>query len=342
MHRKLPPAPPGLELDVERIQIASRMRDSATPYAEMERIRQASMRRNQKSEVHAALLCQSGWYVHWAEGPTVALRELVDRLGHDRRHHGLRVVHHSWGKRYLLTRWSMMLHPSTEPPELFGQRVQEVAAALEMGRQFSPTSVLRRLSAPLRLRPKGSADDPESFHRVGVCAAEEGRSFDLVRWLADRNGRLAHNRRMAGEQDLDSATNYVEFMQDGHPCRVIAVSRAGLQHGLRRAFLPDWPHLLLLFGTDANRNTQLIERVRNACLHLPAMPDLLGVAPETTVHERMEAFARATGLRYRPLGVVATDQHDDIWHLVRDRLKEVGPPPGSQWDLTHPSWLPTQ
>ncbi len=342
MHRKPPPAPLGLALEVERILVASRVAGGDAPYAELERIRQASVRRNQQAEIHAALLCQSGWYVHWAEGPTVALREMMERVARDPRHHDPRMLHHSWGRRYLLTRWSMMLHPSTEPAALFGKRVDEVAAAMEMGRQFSPTSVLRRLSAPLRLRPTGSADDPESFHRVGVCAAEEGRGFDLVRWLGDRHRSMPHNRRMAGEQDLDSATNYVEFMQDGQPCRVIAVSRAGLQHGLRRALLPDWPHLLLLFGHDAHRNTHLIERVRNACLHLPATPDLLGAAPDPGVHERMDAFARATGLRYRPLGVVATDHFDDVWHLVRERLRQVGQPPSSQWHLTQPSWAPTQ
>jgi len=342
MQSNQPPAPPGLDLEVERIQVASMMRDTAAPYAEMERIRRASLRRNQHSEIHAALLCQSGWFVHWIEGPTVAVRELVERMARDPRNHGPRIVHHSFGRRYLLTRWSMMLHPSTEPSSLFAQRVKEVADALEMGRQFPPTSVLRRLSAPMRLRTEGAADDPEAFHRVGVCASEEGRGFDLVRWLAERHGRTPHNRRMAGEQDLDSATNYVEFMQDGQPCRVIAVSRAGLLHGMRRAFLPDWPHLLLLFGPDGSRNTQLIDRVRDACMHLPAVPTLLGVAPEAAVHDRIASLAQTAGLRYLALGVVPSDHLDDLWDLVRDRLREVGPPASSQWHATQPSWLQTQ
>jgi hypothetical protein len=324
--------------EVERIIRASMATHPPVQYAEMERIRIAAMRHNVRGGIHGALVTQSGWFVHWAEGPGEALTELFERVDCDPRHHTPHVLHRSRGERYLPTRWSMMLSPSAEPFGVFGRRVGQLYQARERGLQFSPTSVMRRLMAPLRIH-SATADDPESFHRVGVCSADEGRSFDLVRWLADRSNVVPESRRVAGENDLDSSSDYAEFLQDGWPCRVIAVSRAGLTHGLRRAFLPDWPFLLLLFGEDAKRNSALLDRVREAFQGLPVVPHLLGAAADAAVHARMAVACRIARLEYGHLGLFDPRDHQAVWTAVAQRLRENGPPPSSQWDATHPAWV---
>jgi hypothetical protein len=335
------PTAPGVLQDIERIICASVLTRPQAPYAEMERIRQTSMRHNQRLAIHAALMCQSGWYVHWMEGPGPAVRAMRERVAGDNRHHTQLLVHHSRGPRNLLTHWSMMLNPSAEPPAVFGRRVSHLHESMQRGIQYPPTSVIRRLLAPLRIGlADASETDPEAFHRVGVSSADDGRGFDLVRWLARTQGIASEARRVAGEDDLDSGSEYVEFRQDGTPCRVIAVSRAGLRHGLRRAFLPDWGNLVLLFGDDAKRNRALMQRVVDACTGLPAHPDLLGVAADPAVHARKAAAARAAGLRYHQLGLMRAEESEEVWHAVRERLQHLGPPRGSQWDAPPSSWLP--
>jgi hypothetical protein len=326
--------------EVERIITASQLSSAVAPYAELERIRHASMKHNEPEGIHAALLCQSGWYVHWIEGPGPAARELAARVREDPRHHGSELLHHSRGQRYLLTPWSMMLSASTEPAESFGRRVRALRERRLGGEQYAPTSVLRRLSAPLLLAAADAAVEPESFHRVGVCSANDGTAFQFLRFLADHQQVASHGRRVAGEEGLDSASDYTEFVVDGQPCRVIAISRAGLEHGLRRAFLPDWPHLVLLFGSDAKRNATLMDRVVEACGPLPNAPQLLGVGAEIAVHARMMMVARATGLRYSQLGPLGEISNFDIWDALRERLRLSGQPAHSVWDLTHPGWVP--
>ena len=92
-------------------------------YATMEDIREHALRHNPAVGIHVALLYQSGWFLHWAEGPKQAVRTLFDRIRQDPRHHDQTVVHHSRGRRLLMTTWSMLLSPSTETPEQFGHRV---------------------------------------------------------------------------------------------------------------------------------------------------------------------------------------------------------------------------
>jgi hypothetical protein len=325
--------------EVERIIRASIVSRPLAQYAEMERIREVSVRHNAREGIHAVLVYQSGWYTHWAEGPGDRLQALLGRVDHDTRHHSPHLLHHSRGPRYLPTRWSMMLNPSSEAFAVFGQRVAQLFQSRQQGVQFPPTTVMRRLVAPLRVRGADSASAPDSFHRIGVCSADEGRSFDLVRWLSSRQDASGESRRVAGEEDLDSGSDYAEFLADGWPCRVVAVSRAGLQHGWLRAFLPDWPFLLLLFGEEERRNTALLQRVQEACAGLPAVPRLLGVAADPGVHRRMAIAARAAGLDYGELGLIDPRDHEGVWRAVAERLREVGPPPSSEWGMAHPSWV---
>jgi hypothetical protein len=120
-------------------------------YVQMERIRSSALRHNRAERVHAVLVAQSGWFVHWMEGPAAAVQALQERVRQDPRHHSSVLLHHSRGRRFLPTPWSMMLSPSPEPQALFGKRVQDLRLQFTQGRQYAPTSVIRRLSAPVRL-----------------------------------------------------------------------------------------------------------------------------------------------------------------------------------------------
>ncbi|MGE0333450.1 MAG: BLUF domain-containing protein [Ramlibacter sp.] len=334
-----PPTPYGAHADdeeVERVICASMASSANGLFAQMEAIRQSSLRHNAALGVHAVLISQSGWFIHWVEGPGDAVGKLLARVRKDSRHHSQRVLHHSRGMRFVPTAWSMVLSPSTEPAADFGARVLDLRYMMEQGRQFAPTSVIRRLTAPMQLAMAQDRDDPEAYHRVGVCSAGANEAFDLVRWLAQRHDTVVHARRYAGETDMDSATDYVDFMEAGEPCRMIAISRPSLQHGMRRAFLPDWPWMLLLFVGDSRRDGALMDRIRDAFATLPFTPTLLGVAPDEATHDRMAAMAQAADLRYESLGVMSPAESPAVWQVLRLHLARAGAPPSSVWAVPEP------
>ncbi|MBX3653902.1 MAG: BLUF domain-containing protein [Ramlibacter sp.] len=337
MSRPLPPYAAGAgDQEVERIICASMTTGSDGLFAQMEAIRASALRHNPPLGLHAVLLCQAGWFVHWAEGPHGSTGALMARVREDPRHHSQRVVHQSRGKRFLQTPWSMMLSPSGEPAADFGRRVTELRYMMDRGRQFAPTSVIRRLSAPLQLPLPDGESDPEAFHRVGVCSASPNGAFDLVRWLAHRHDEAVASRRFAGEADMDSGSDYVEFLEDGQPCRVIAVSRPGLLHGLRRAFLPDWPQLLMLFSGQPRHDAALMSRVAEACENLPCTPTLLGVAASASAHSTLTRQAAKAGLDYVATDPVSPLDCAAVWDRVREHLRSSGPPPSSVWALPTP------
>jgi hypothetical protein len=336
MTQQFPPysAGPGGQ-EVERLISASVATFTTNVYEQMEALRERSMRRNLPLGVHAALLYQSGWFVHWIEGPGNTVRDLLELTRRDHRHHSLRVIHQSRGQRLLLTPWSMMLSPSMEPAADFGLRVLALRRQMEQGLQFAPTSVIRRLSAPMRLPDAHKLADPESFHRIGVCSTGN-EAFGLVDWLGEHHVEPTARRRFAGERDLDSASDYVEFMHAGQPCRVIAVSRQGMQHGLRRAFLPDWPLFLLLLSGQPRHDEALMSRIAGACSGLPYHPDFLGIAPDMKTHQRMSSLAEAESLNYTCAGVGSSQDMPAVWRAASHYLAQMAPPQTTFWPLSEP------
>lgn len=328
-------AGPGEE-EVERIVCASMATASGSLFAQMEQIRAVSLRNNALSGIHAVLLCQSGWFVHWVEGPGDAVRRMMDRTRRDLRHHSPHIVHHSRGVRLLPSPWSMVLSQSTADAVEFGRRVVDLRKQMEHGRQYAPYSVMRRLSAPMMLPQAQDQADPEAFHRVGVSSAGSNEAFDLVAWLGRHHNEAIERRRFAGESDLDSSSEYVEFMEGGYPCRVIAVARQGLSHGLRRAFLPMWPHYLLLFSGNERLDDALMKRMTAACARIPVRPTLVGIAPNTSTHERMMGMAREIRIDYVAGGLLTADNSAAIWQVMSEQLERAGPPPSSVWAVMEP------
>ena len=326
------PAEPGDE-EVERVVCVSISTVKDAVFAQMEKIRAAALRHNPANGIHAVLLYQSGWFIYWAEGPAVALRKAIEHIRADQRHHSLRIVHFSRGKRLLPTVWSMMMAPSPTTPQEFGLRVQALRFEMDQGRQHSPISAARRLTAPMMLAQARGMADPDAFHRVAVCSAGTSESFALVRWLSEKFGETISRRRVSGIDDRDSGAEYVEFMLDGHPCRVIAISRNSLSYGLTRAMLPDWPYFMLLFAGESRRDHQLMNRVTASCEGLPLTPLLVGIGPDVATHEDMVQRARAHGLAYLNGGLMQPEDCGAIWYVIQEHLRRAGPPASSTWPV---------
>lgn len=325
-------ASPG-HVEVERVVTASICHVKEGIYAQMENIRADSLRLNAVHGIHAVLLYQSGWFLHWAEGPAPAVRGLLQRLAQDPRHHSPHTLHSSRGRRILPTPWSMMMSQATESAVHYGRRVMALREQFEKGIQYAPSSVLRRLSSPMQLPQAQGLADPEAFHRVGICAAGGNEAFAMAAWLAQRHGVAVGRRRFAGEQDMDGSSEYVDFMDGSHPCRIIAVARNGLAHGLRRAFLPDWPHVVMLLCGTPKFDDALMARMVAACEGLPATPTLLGIAPDAATHQRMQATAKAAHIDYLAASTARPDDCEAIWQAVHGQLQRAGEPPSSAWDV---------
>ncbi len=325
-------AAPGEE-EVVRVVCTSISTGAGSPFALMESIRAPSMPRNKAQGIHAMLHLQDGWFVHWSEGPLPAMAQLHERLQRDPRHHALQVVHRSRGKRLLPEPWSMMIAQPSQDAQQIGHRVANLVEQMAGGKQRSPQSVVRRLASPLRLEAAADMADPEAFHRIGVSAAGGNDAFDMVTWLAGQHRESVTLRRVSGTGGLDSGSSYVEFMEHGHPCRLIAVARNSLTLGLLRAFLPDFGTFILLFSGRQSADQDLMRRMLAACSGLVATPVVIGVAPSASTHLEMLEVAQSSGVEY----VAAASSHPQdfatIWRAACEQLQQAGEPASSMWDL---------
>lgn len=324
------------EEEVERVICASQVNERQGVYATMEDIRAHALRHNPAVGIHVALLYQSGWFLHWAEGPKQAVRALFERIRQDPRHHDQYVLHHSRGRRLLMTPWSMLLSPSAETSEHFERRVLALREQMNRGIQYAPTSVIRQLVMPMRLPQARDLPDPEAYHRIVVCAAYGNGAFSLVHWLAQQNELPKESRRLAGESDLDSGSDYVDFLRGAEPCRVIAVARSNLTHGLRRALLQDWCFMVLIFSGEPKRDMALMERVSEAFQGLPLMPDLLAIAPDMETHAQMQRTASAMGLVCINGGLIPDYDTPALWQATEQHLAQLGTLPSSHWAVLEP------
>lgn len=298
---------------------ASRARIDGPVYPELERIRAAALRHNQPLGVYTALLYQSGWFLQWKEGPTDAMRAIMGRMVMDRRHHSLRVVHSSRGPRLLHGPWSMAIVQSDEAPETLGVRVMQLREALIQGRQYSPSSVWRRLSNPARHGADGLVE-PEAYQRVLMCAAQGTGSFDFVRWLAARYREPVVQRRFAGATGLDVGTDYLDIEHEQRLLRLVAMARRGLDLPLTRALLAEYSHVVLLLCREVERNQAVLERVVRACKALPLLPAVVGVGTDGGAHAALALLARRLAIGYQP-APAAADEPAGAWSALQPVLK---------------------
>ena len=333
----IPPETPRTgEETVERLIFASVVAQRQGIYATMETIRDAALRHNPSVGIHSTLIYQSGWFIHWAKGPRVAVRALADRLATDRRHRAPLVVHYSLGPRNLTSPWSMALGSSSEGAAEMGRRVMHLRACMAEGLQFRPTSVIRRLTMPMRLPQALRLPDPEKFHRVGLVAATGASAYDLVGWLSSYFKAERYSLRVAGERGLDTASDYVDFLRQELPCRVLAVSRVDLRHGMRRAFLPEWRFIALLFSGSINKDAELVDLIDFSLRGLPSAPQLMAFAPDEAALERVASHAAAKGLRFAVAEPWRERDHAALWARIDRELGETGVPDSSGWYESRP------
>ena len=311
---------------VERIVCASMMATTEGVYGQMEEIRAASLARNQPDSLHAVLASQSGWFVHWVEGPAAAARAVVRRIARDTRNHSQVVLHHSHGPRILPTPWNMLLLPGPDSVQAFGSRVQQLRLQLVQGWQHPPTSVLRRLLTPLRLPEAEGLPDPDSFHRMGVCSSDSMVASAFVRWVAEQVGQPVRHRRLAIEEGPDVGMDTVDFLVAGQACRLNGLPWQGMQSGLLRVYVPDWRQLMLLLSGTSRANELLVQRICTLCAAVDAAPELLGMASDMDTHLMAAQAARDFGLNYIPLGLADPQDYAAVWACVQERLRELGPP----------------
>jgi hypothetical protein len=215
----------------------------------------------------------------------------------------------------------MAVVQSHEPVSEIARRVDRLKAELDRRIQYSPQTVWRRISTPMRHPGAALQAQPDAFQRVLVCAAEGMASFYLVHWLGRHHSEEVVHRRFSGAYDLDVGSDYVDFNHDGRVLRLIAMARKGLALPLTRAFLPDYSHVVLLLSGNNERDTALAQRVAQACSSLATPPTLLGVARDAGGHNEMFALARRCGLCY-----VGThcDTADDVqtWQAIEPLLDD--------------------
>jgi hypothetical protein len=321
--------------DVVRVVCASVSRVAGAVHAEMEKARSEALKRYPTDGIHAMLVCQGGWVLYWAEGPAESIDNLLARMKRDPRHHSMRVLHRSRGPRLLPTPWSMMLAANLARGSSldFARRVIEMQNDLQRNRQFSPMSVIRRLSAPLQLAPASGAaiGDPEAFHRVGISAAVNQNAFDYVAWLGNTHKQPVVQRRFSGTEGYDSGSDYVEYMGSAWPCRVIAVARTALTYGIRRAFYADWHCMVLLFSGDKRLDEALLGRLAEGLEDVYRRPALLGFAPDQDALHFIADTASSLKLDFSRLTLCNNGDFASVNGVIGEILDVLRPPVDSLW-----------
>jgi len=314
---------------VARILYASQARITGPVYAEMERIRACAVRHNEPLGVHTALAHQSGWFLQWKEGPPDAVRQIMERVLQDPRHHGCRVMHRSTGARLLPGVWSMSIVQCNDSPADFQARVDQVGAVRLQGLQYAPAAVWRMLSTPLRHPCAGRQDTPGVFRRVMVCSALGEDSFALVQHLAWRHRQEVVRRRFAGPQSLDVGSNYTDLPDGQGAVRVIAMARKGLGLGLTRALMADYPLVVQwCCGTDGH-DVDLMQRLVQACGGSATPPVLMGLGASPAAHRAMFQLARRAGMIY--LDAQPVQGPDDAWEVISSQLRVIRCAANSLW-----------
>src|SRR5205823_3291871 len=128
--------------------------------------------------LNACLMHSSGWFLLWLEGSDEAVDFVLKRSSKKLRLHvAPRVIHRSKGKATLKEALTIMTTQWPETPGDFARRIEAVEHAQ---RSLEPSEMWRRLAEPCALAQS------EPPRRIALVSADDTRSIDLVRKLADR------------------------------------------------------------------------------------------------------------------------------------------------------------
>lgn len=236
--------------------------------------------------LNGSLMYSSGWFVLWMEGSDEAIDMVLKRSSKRLRLHTQpRVIHRSRGPATLKEPLTLLSNQWPETPGEFARRIDGV----EKMPGLEPREMWRRLAEPCSL---GDGSPPR---RVALVGADDMRSIELVRKLADRFDVPMVYQRFAnsdkGTRDVGAA--YVDLPIDGEPTRVQVLSRRALGHRMVRESLKGVEKLAVLLGPRPASAIELADSVAgfvHASQHVPYI-DLVGQSAETA-HSLTEYLSR--------------------------------------------------
>lgn len=317
---------------VDSVVYASRACFEGTPLAQVRHIGTSAAARNTAMGVASTLLYQSGWFVHWLEGPGPAIDQVLTRIARDARHRHMRLLHREPAQRQLLVPWSSAVMESPETPDSLGRRIELFRHARRERLALAPSQLLRLLSTPLAGTGGNPFLPPQPIQRLMVCARQSERATSLVHWLAKKHRRKVGHGRFNGEAAPTLSIHYVDFGQQGQPRRVVSLPPSGLQLGIVQALLADYGHLLCLFEGDAEHDRCLMQDALRclALLDPQQRPSLIGLSLAPSLQHELIVLAAQAGLSFRPLDGQAPGATDTpwsgLWPGLQGLFRQASPP----------------
>jgi hypothetical protein len=226
--------------------------------------------------LHASLMYSSGWFLLWLEGADEPIDMVLKRSSKKLRLHAApRVIHRSTGPATLNEPLTIMSTQWPEAPDDFARRIEAVEHAQPA---LEPREMWRRLAEPCAL---AQAEPPR---RVALVGADDTRSIDFVRKLAERFGATMVYQRFASS-DLttrDVGAAYVDLPLEGAPTRLQVLSRRALGHRMVHESLKGVERLAVWLGPKPTAALELADMVAGFVQTASAPPEinLVGQAPE--------------------------------------------------------------
>lgn len=237
--------------------------------------------------LHASMMHSSGWFLLWLEGTDEAVDTVLTRTSRRLRLHTQpRVIHRSKGRPTLKESLTLLATQWPETPGEFAKRIESVENSRPA---LEPREMWRRLAEPCAL------GESEPARKVALVGADDMRSIDLVRKLAERFGVPMVYQRFANSDiaTRDVGAAYVDLPIDGEPTRVQVLSRRALGHRMVRESLKGVQKLAVLLGPRPHSAIELADSVAGYVHSAKNVPDidLIGHCPEVA-HSVMEYLSR--------------------------------------------------
>lgn len=263
-------------MNVTRVLRASISRVNGSVMEELFNARDRALREPVEG-LRASLMYSCGWFLLWLEGTDAAVNTVLERSSKKLTLHTQpRIVHRSVGPATLREPMTIATTQWPETPAEFALRIQ----ALEQSAvPLEPKEIWQRLSEPCSL--------PECPppRRVALVGADDTRSMDFVRKLADRFRAPMVYQRFATSDPAtrDVGAAYVDLPIAGEPTRVQVLSRRALGHRMVRESLKGVDKLAVLLGPKPSSAIELADSIAgyvHATRDVPPI-DLVGHCAET-------------------------------------------------------------
>jgi hypothetical protein len=219
--------------------------------------------------LRASLMHTSGWFLLWLEGTDEAVDTVLTRSSKKLRLHAQpRVIHRSRGPATLDEPITILTTQWPEMAEDFARRIESLEHARPV---VEPREMWRRLAEPSAM---GVGAQPQ--RRVALVGADDMRSIDFVRKLAERFGAPMVYQRFANS-DLatrDVGAAYVDLPIDGQTTRLQVLSRRAMGHRMVRESLKGVEKLAVWLGTKPATAIELADSIAGFVHSTSTMPEI--------------------------------------------------------------------